>query len=392
MFTGLERLHTCSTTDWGRCGLLCNQASVTADLRPSWSVCQEILGEQLTCLFSPQHGLEATVQDNMIESPHAYHHPTGLPVFSLYHDSRMPTQEMIANLDTFIIDIQITGTRVYTFKYTVAGILRTAAACGKKVVVLDRPNPLGGVVLEGRTLDLEVRSFVGEFGLPMRHGLTVGEVALFFNRDIEADLTVIEMQGWYPQHLWNDLQRPWILTSPNMPTFDTICVFPGCVAFEGTNISEGRGTCLPFQLLGAPFISDSTKLTSRICDLYPDMAGAHLRPTQFMPVSQKWQNRSCNGFQIHVLDPHRVSSYKTALAALRAYIEVGGDNFEWRQPPYEYEYEKLPIQLILGAKKVDIMLTSSKFDIYDRFWHQGLEAYRRNIKAFLLYERRMQSV
>lgn len=392
MLTGLERLRTCDTTDWGRCGLLCNQASVTAELQPSWSVCREILGERLVCLFSPQHGLEATVQDNMIELPHTHHQPTGLPVFSLYHDSRIPTQEMITHLDTFIVDIQITGTRVYTFKYTISGILRAAADYSKKVVVLDRPNPLGGVVLEGRTLDQEVQSFVGEFPIPMRHGLTVGEAALFFNQDIKADLTIVELQHWYPQQLWSDLQRPWILTSPNMPTFDTVCVFPGCVAFEGTNVSEGRGTCLPFQLIGAPFILDSEKLTGRVRDLYPDMAGIYLRPTQFMPVSQKWQNQSCNGFQIHVLDPHKTSSYKTALAALRAYIEIGGDNFQWRQPPYEYEYEKLPIQLILGAKKADAMLTSCKFDICDCFWHWGLETYRRNIKVFLLYERHMQFV
>ena len=390
MRVGIERLRDepLLAAAWGRCGLLCNQASVTAEFEPAWRVLQQVA--QLTCLFSPQHGFEATVQDNMIESPHMQHVPTGLPIFSLYHEQRTPTEEMAAQLDTFVVDLQLTGTRIYTFKYTLAAVLRAAVAYGKRVVVLDRPNPLGGEVLEGRVLHPEVRSFVGEFVMPMRHGLTTGEAACFFNTEIGAELTVIELRGWQPECLWSDLARNWVLTSPNMPTCETVFAFPGLVLFEGTNVSEGRGTCLPFQLIGAPWITDAERLVQRVHDLCPNMEGVHLRATQFMPTNQKWQGQACNGLQVHITAPKHARIFRVGIAAVRAFIELGGKNFQWKQPPYEYEYEKLPIQLLLGALDADSMFSADRFDVDEDFWHHGLKQYSTAIASHLLYERQMQ--
>ncbi len=392
MQVGLERLRAepSLAAAWGRCGLLCNQASLTAEFEPAWQVLQRTT--QLTCLFSPQHGFEATVQDNMIESPHARHVPTGLPIFSLYHKQRLPTAAMAAQLDTFVVDLQLTGTRIYTFKYTLAAVLRAAAAYGKQVVVLDRPNPLGGEILEGRVLHADVRSFVGEFALPMRHGLTMGEAARFFNSEIGAELTVVALRGWQPECLWSDLARPWVLTSPNMPTCETVFAFPGLVLLEGTNVSEGRGTCLPFQLLGAPWIADAERLVQRVYDLCPNLEGVHLRATQFMPTHQKWQGQVCNGLQLHITVPERARVFRLGSAVVRAFIELGEENFQWQQPPYEYEYERLPIQLLLGDAAADRMFTADNFDVDADYWHHGLAQYRLAAAPHLLYDRQVWGV
>ena len=373
---------------WGKCGLLCNQASVADDFSPSWYICKDILGKRLACLFSPQHGLEATVQDNMIETGDSVHVPTGLPIYSLYQQVREPTAAMLQGLDTLIIDLQISGTRVYTFKYTLAGMLRAAARDGLQVVVLDRPNPLGGEVLEGRVLDLDMRSFVGEYPLPMRHGLSVGEFAQFCNREIGAQLQVIGMHDWQPAKLWSELGRHWVLTSPNLPSFDALLFYCGTVIFEGTNISEGRGTCLPFQFIGAPYL-DSRALIERTEQLYAD-TGYFLRATQFMPVAQKWQEQACNGVQLHCLDRHSARPFSLALALLRACIELGGDAFAWKQPPYEYEYHKLPIQLLIGMSTAPEQMTAAKFAVDAECWHAGLEEYRQTVSSSLLYQRQMK--
>lgn len=390
MQIGIERLAAQPklADNWGRCGLLCNQASVTADFVPAWQIVQQLA--QLSCLFSPQHGFEATVQDNMIESPHTVHRATGLPIHSLYSDTRQPTAEMLESLDTLVVDLQTIGCRVYTFKYTIAALLRAARLYDKRVVILDRPNPLGGVIVEGRVLDDDVRSFVGEFPIPIRHGLTVAELAQLFNRDIGAQLEVITMDNWQPEQLWPDLKRPWTLTSPNMPSCETAIIFAGTVLFEGTDISEGRGTCLPFQFIGAPSL-DEQQLLVRCHQLYPQMAGVYLRATEFMPTNQKWQGQSCRGLQIHLTDHHRVRPYLLALAILRACIEQH-DPWRWRQPPYEYEYEKLPINLLVGANNADAMLTADDFSIDNPFWHKGLSNYCQQVESVLLYPRTIKAV
>jgi uncharacterized protein YbbC (DUF1343 family) len=374
------------SNSWGRCGLLINQASINLKFQPSWKLLQEILGTRLTCLFGPQHGFAGTAQDNMIETNHSTHLATGLPVFSLYSETRRPTESMFSYLDTLVIDLQIVGCRIYTWKSTIAECLRSAKEFGKRVVILDRPNPLGGEVLEGRVLDDDAQSFVGQFKMPMRHGLTPGEAALFFNSMIGADLEVIPMKDWDPQSYWCDLERPWVLTSPNLPTMDAVYVYPGTVLLEGTNLSEGRGTSLPFQLIGAPYIPSGQKLISLI-ERYPTVTeGVVLREAAFEPTAQKWQGQVCNGLQIHVENSKAIRSFKFTLALIKSCIDLS-DQFAWRQPPYEYDFTTLPIKLIVGSHKVTDFINLKYFDLSDSFWEEGIREYIETVRRFLIYPR-----
>jgi uncharacterized protein YbbC (DUF1343 family) len=391
---GLENLGALGSRrleSWGRCGLLSNQASVTRDLSPAWSVVQKLLGDRLTCLFGPQHGFESTVQDNMIETSDGRHLPTGLPVFSLYSNTRVPTESMLAHVDTIIIDLQVVGCRVYTYKASIAACLQAAKKFQKKIVILDRPNPLGGILVEGRVLDRNVMSFVGPYPMPMRHGLTPAEAGRLFNQEIGADLEWVEMSHWNPAHYWHQINRHWVLTSPNLPTIDPVYVFPGMVLFEGTNISEGRGTGLPFQFIGAPYIEDAHRFTKAVKDFFgPEDGGVILRPSVFQPTSQKWQNETCQGLQIHVLDPHKIRSFDLALSILAATRTLVGDAFEWKLPPYEYDYENLPIDLIVGSKATTQHF--NEFSLNDPFWHEGLDAFIEHARPLLLYPRTMKSL
>lgn len=389
---GLERLAEKDTRTWGRVGLLCNQASVTRDFKPAWRVIQELLGERLVSLFGPQHGFAGTAQDNMIETGHGRHLASGLKTFSLYSETREPTAEMLKDLDTLVIDLQIVGCRIYTWKSTIGGCLRAAKRHGKKIVVLDRPNPLGGEWLEGRVLDADAHSFVGQFAMPMRHGLTAAEAALYFNASIGADLGVVRLEGWDPACYWRHLDRPWVLTSPNLPTPDPVYVYPGTVMLEGTNISEGRGTGLPFQLIGAPYVTQGEAVVKRVQDLIGEPPGVHLRVAAFEPTSQKWKGEVCNGIQLHVVEPEAIRSFELTLAIIKAFVDLGEgpSGFAWKDPPYEYDYETLPIKLIVGSRKVETFLSKSRFDAKDPFWSEGIPQYAATVAPYLLYPRKMR--
>jgi uncharacterized protein YbbC (DUF1343 family) len=376
---------------WGRCGLLSNQASVTRAFEPAWRVLHRLLGPRLTALFGPQHGFAGTAQDNMIETAHARHLATGLPVYSLYSETREPAPAMLAGLDTLIIDLQIVGCRIYTWKSTIAGCLRAAKQSGKRVVVLDRPNPLGGELVEGRVLDDDAHSFVGQFPMPMRHALTAAEAARFFNATIGAELEVVSLAGWRPASYWGEVGRPWVLTSPNLPTPEPVYVYPGTVMLEGTNISEGRGTGLPFQLIGAPYVKAGQQVIDRVRDFLGPAPGVHLREAGFEPTSQKWQGKVCNGVQIHVLDPKAVRSYALSLALIQAFANLGESGFAWKEPPYEYDHETLPIKLIVGSRQVEKHLgPQGHFDAQAAFWSDGLVEYMQRVAPFLLYPRQLR--
>ncbi len=389
---GLERLAASPrlADGWGRIGLLCNQASVTRDYVPAWDVLKQMAGKRLVSLFGPQHGFAGTAQDNMIETTHTKHLGTGLKVFSLYSETREPTPEMFQDIDTLVIDLQITGCRIYTWKSTIAGCLKSAKRDGKKIVILDRPNPVGGVLLEGRVLDADAHSFVGQFPTPMRHGLTAAESAKFFNEKIGADLEVVELKGWNPDSYIKDWGRPWVITSPNLPTPDPVYVYPGTVMLEGTNISEGRGTGLPFQLIGAPYVKTGTEVIKRVKELIGEPEGVHLREAGFEPTSQKHQGKVCNGLQIHVLKPEEVRSFKLTLAIIKAFMDLGGDGFQWKPPPYEYDYETLPMKLIVGSRSFEKHLSKTAFDAKDPFWNEGIPQYVERVKPFLLYDRKLR--
>lgn len=368
-----------------RLALLSNQASTASDLIHTRTHLQKELPGQLSCLFSPQHGFFAEKQDNMIESDHQVDPETGLMVYSLYGESRRPSPEAFDQFDILLIDIVDVGTRVYTFMYTMAYCLELAAELGKKVVVLDRPNPVGGELVEGNILESEWSSFVGLYPMPMRHGMTFGELALYINSEfkIGANVEVIEMKGWDRSMIFRETGFPWVFPSPNMPTPDTALVYPGQVIWEGTNISEGRGTTLPFELVGAPFWS-CEKILNYIKKT--PLPGCYLRPLAFEPTSGKHGGVTCNGFHLHVTDHKTFLPYRTSLALLQAVMHVHPGEFSYKTTPYEYEYDKLPMDLILGSKVVRMQLEGGVpiLEIENQ-WLPELEVFKNKRQKYLLY-------
>jgi uncharacterized protein YbbC (DUF1343 family) len=369
-----------------RLGLLCNQASTDSSLTHSRDLINSRFPGQLTCLFTPQHGFFSEKQDNMIESGHGVDPVTGLPVYSLYSRERKPSREMFDLFDLLIIDLFDVGTRVYTFLYTMAYCLEAAAEFNKKVLVLDRPNPVGGQKIEGNIIREDCFSFVGLYPIPMRHGLTFGELAFLLNShfNIGAELEVIPMQGWKRAMLFGDTGLPWVFPSPNMPSAATALVYPGQVIWEGTNISEGRGTSLPFELFGAPFF-EPEPILQRIREITA-LPGCLLRPLIFEPTANKWAGQPCQGFQLHVTDPTIYRPYRTSLALLQAVISLYPDAFQYKDPPYEYEYERLPLDLILGDKQLRLALEQGQNLInLEKSWQQELDAFEKVRQELFLY-------
>ncbi|HET97589.1 MAG TPA: DUF1343 domain-containing protein [Desulfurivibrio alkaliphilus] len=384
---GIERLleNPPATLRGKRLGLLCNQASTDRHFRHSRDLIRERFGAQLTCLFSPQHGFFAEKQDNMIESADMVDPVSGLPLFSLYGEVRKPTPAMLEHCDLLLVDLVDVGTRVYTFLYTLAYCLEAAAEQEKEVVVLDRPNPLGGLALEGNILRESCRSFVGLYPIPMRHGLTLGELALLINHrfDLGCRLSVIAMAGWRREMLFPATGFPWVFPSPNMPSPQTALVYPGQVIWEATNVSEGRGTTLPFELFGAPFCRHDQIMAAISLVQLP---GLLLRPLVFEPVAGKWAGQACVGFQLHVTDPVSFRPYRTTLALLQAMARLYPDHFALKPPPYEYEFERPPINLVLGDEELWPRLAAgeSVMDLEEQ-WQPELADFDQLRRDYLLY-------
>ena len=388
LLTGLEAfLHEPpAVVKKKRLGLLCNPASVDSTLTHARVAIDRTLPGQLKALYSPQHGFYAEKQDNMIESADRTDPLTGLPVHSLYGETRVPTDRMLEPIDILLVDLQDVGTRVYTFIYTLSYCMEAARQRGIKVIVLDRPNPVGGTHVEGNLLKSEWASFVGRFPIPMRHGLTIGELAMLFNSrfGIGCDLEVVKMHGWRRDMIFTQTGLPWIAPSPNLPTPMSALVYPGQVIWEGTNISEGRGTTQPFELFGAPFIEPNRLLQEIEHEL---LAGTVPRPVAFEPTSNKWSGKTCMGFQIHVTDPVRYSPYALSLGFYRAIVKLYPDRFAYKQPPYEYEYERLPMDLILGDNAIrDLVESGEKITEIVSTWQSSLMGYRETIESVKLYE------
>jgi len=383
--TGLEVLLT-QKPEWinsKRLGLLANPASIASSLKNAVELINYKFPNQLKAIFSPQHGYYASKQDNMIESNNFIDPILKLPVYSLYSKVRQPTKEMFENIDILLIDLQDVGTRVYTFIYTVSYCMEACKLYNKKVVVLDRPNPIGGETVEGNCVEEEFTSFVGRYSIPMRHGLTIGELSYLFNDHfgIKSDLEVIPMQNWTRNMYFNDTGLTWITPSPNLPTPDSAIVYPGQVLWEGTNISEGRGTTKPFEIFGAPFLD-----TQKILEFLGPMPDVILRATCFEPTFNKWQGHLCRGFQIHVTDLKNFKPYKTSLKILHAILHIHPDKFTWKSPPYEYEFEKMPIDLILGSQKLRKSLEKNKVISNNLFdWQIDEKKFIELSKKYLLY-------
>jgi len=342
-----------------RVALLAHPASVTADLTHSLDALAALDDVRLTAAFGPQHGLRGDKQDNMVESPDCNDPQLGIPIFSLYGEVRRPTAAMLDTFDVLLVDLQDLGCRIYTFITTLRYVLEAAARLGKSVWVLDRPNPIGRPV-EGLSLRPGWESFVGAGEMPMRHGLTLGEMGRWFIRRfrLDVDYHVVEMTGWQPESApgfgWPLGERTWINPSPNAPNLSMARCYPGTVMLEGTTLSEGRGTTRPLELFGAPDL-DIRALVAEMHRLAPDwLAGCRLRSCWFEPTFHKHQGRLCAGLQTHVEDgsydhaafrPWRLQAL--AFKALRN-LQPGYDL--WRDFPYEYENDRLAIDLINGSE------------------------------------------
>ena len=333
-----------------RTGALLHAASVDSSLTPTLSVLEKMhaAGDiRLAALFGPQHGFETTTQDNMIEW-RGYRHPRlKIPVHSLYGEHRAPTEEMLEGLEVLFVDLVDVGARYYTFIWTMLLCMQAALPRGITMVVADRPNPINGITTEGRPQQEEYLSFVGLHPLPVRHGKTIGELARQFRDELfpETDLVVLPVEGWDRARYHEETGLPWVMPSPNMPTPETALVYPGMCLLEGTNISEGRGTTRPFELFGAPWI-DGARLSAELNGLR--LPGVHFREAAFEPGFQKHAQEVCRGAQLHVTDRDSFRPVLTGLEIIRTIRDMHPRDFAWKQPPYEYEYGKLPIEILCG--------------------------------------------
>jgi uncharacterized protein YbbC (DUF1343 family) len=365
-------------------GLVCNPASVDARFRHVVDRA-EAAGVRVGAIFGPQHGFRSDVQENMIESPHGEDRRRRVPVYSLYSETREPTAEMLAGLDALVVDLQDVGTRIYTYIYTMANCLTAARRHGLPVVVCDRPNPIGGEAVEGPMLERGFESFVGQYAIPMRHGMTIGELATLFNDHfgIGAKLEVVEMRGWRRAQYFDETGLPWVLPSPNIPTLESAVVYPGTVLFVGTNLSEGRGTTKPFELVGAPWVDPeraSAALNEMGCE------GAYFRPAFFEPTFHKHAGTACGGCQIHVTDRRAFRPVAVGVAVIDVFRRADPASFAWRDPPYEYEFKTPPIDILYGSAGLRQLLDAG-VPVADiaRGWEAGVSLFRPLRARYLRY-------
>lgn len=366
-----------------RLGLLCNPASCLPDFTSAPEALAKALPGGLKAIFGPQHGFFADKQDNMVESAHGTHPRLGLPVYSLYGATRWPTPEMLAGLDALLVDLVDVGCRVYTFFSTLAACLEQCAADGVAVWVLDRPNPLGRGQ-EGPILPPELFSFVGVHELPLRHGLSMGELALLLagERGLDLDLRVIKASGWDGGD-FGQSGLPWIMPSPNLPFLDSARVYPGQVLLEGTSLSEGRGTTRPFEICGAPGL-DPWAVAAAV--EREALAGAVLRPLFFEPTFHKFAQKTCGGWQIHVTDPGRYRPLRLTCALLSAINRIHPGLWDFRPPPYEYEHTRRPLDLLLGdPEAADLLQRGEPALPLEERWRPGLERWLERMGPYLRY-------
>ena len=382
---GSERLLASAALDGKRVGAVCNPASVDHGFVHLADRLAAHPRAPLGAIFGPQHGFRSDVQENMIETAHGTDDLRRVPVFSLYSETREPTKAMLDGLDVLVIDLQDVGTRIYTYIYTMANCLVAARKHGVKVIVCDRPNPIGGDAVEGPMLLRGFESFVGLYPIPMRHGMTIGELARLFNEHfgIGAELEVVAMDGWRREMYHDATDAPWVMPSPNIPTLDSAIAYPGTVLFEGTNVSEGRGTTRPFELVGMPGVG-AERFSDGMNRL--GLSGVFFRPAIFEPTFHKHAHDTCDGCQIHVLDRAAFHPVLTGVALTAAFCAAAPDRFKWREPPYEYEHTKLPFDILAGSSAVREQI-EQRMPIAEigRSWKPGVQEFLKIRKQFLLY-------
>ncbi|GAB4558371.1 MAG: DUF1343 domain-containing protein [Anaerolineae bacterium] len=364
-----------------RVALLANPSGVSRTLQRTTEILQAAPEIRLTALLSPEHGPEGIAPDAAPVSSHV--DPcTGLPVFSLYGQTLRPTEEMLQDIDVIVVDLQDVGVRFYTYIWTVTHVMEAAAAVGLPVIVLDRPNPLGGAV-QGPRLEPGFESFLGRQDIPLRHGMTIGELARYCNERarLGTDLTVVPLAGWRRDMCWEDTGLIWVPPSPGLPTLDAVLLYPGTCLVEGTNLSEGRGTALPFQLIGAPWI-DARRWATYLNDLR--LPGVLFRATAFVPLDSKWARQTCWGVQIHVVERGIVDPLRVGLALLTTIRALHPDDFAWL--PSSWEGERPHFDLLVGNAWVRQAIDSGEpIDAIMRRWEEGERAFQQEREPFLLY-------
>jgi uncharacterized protein YbbC (DUF1343 family) len=350
---GLELLleERSSLLSGSRVALLAHAASVDRRLRHAADLLAAHPGIELVRLFGPEHGVQGAAQD--MEAVAGEAPARDLPVVSLYGDSETslhPPPGSLDDVDVLVVDLQDVGARYYTYAATAAYAAAACARASVRLVVADRPNPLGGVEVEGEGVEPGFGSFVGAFDLPARHGLTLGELLLWQRRQagLDLELDVVHAEGWRREASYEETGLPWVLPSPNMPTLDTARVYPGACLVEGTNLSEGRGTTLPFELAGAPFLAGASLARALEAEGLP---GALFRPCLFRPTSGKWRGSDCGGVQIHVTDPAAFRPLRTGLSLLAAARRLAPEAFAWRSEPYEFVTDRPAIDLLAGNSR-----------------------------------------
>jgi len=386
--TGLDTLEKTwpRKLNGARVGLLVHPASVNRRLEHAVNIFMKSKKFILKALFGPQHGIYGETQDNMIEWEGFHDRHTELPVFSLYGRTRKPEPTMLEHIDALVIDLQDVGARYYTFIWTMENCMQACTEMNKSIVILDRPNPIGGHKIEGPVLEEACASFVGQRPLPIRHGMTLGEIGnyLWSTFYSSLDFHVIPMQGWKRKFWFDSTHLPWVMPSPNMPTLDTAMAYPGMCLLEGTNISEGRGTTRPFEIFGAPFI-EPLLLLRHLKEF--NLPGVIFRPLYFQPTFQKHADKACGGAQLHVTHRERFKPFKTGVAIVKAVHDLYPKHFLWKQPPYEYETEKMPIDILAGTKRLRQDLERGEtLDRMEAWWHEQSIQFNRNIrKRYLIY-------
>ena len=359
VITGLDRIVADSRLQKqfpGKVALLGHNASLDQQGQHAALRFRQIFGDRLIKLFGPQHGFATADQDNMIETDHFIHPFFRIPVYSLYSETRVPTDAMLEGIDHLFVDLQDIGSRMYTYLYTLTLLLEKCAGMAIEVIVLDRPNPINGLSVEGLVLDPEYNSFIGRHPLPARHGLTIGELATLHQNHwapVPARLRIVPMQGWGRAMYFEDTGLPWALPSPNIARPETALVFPGTVHFEGTRLSEGRGTTQAFEVFGHPRFEpfQHAEHLQQVIQI-SGLGGVSIRPVSFLPTFDKHTSLLCGGYQVHVTNRATFCPWRTGLILLREMYYLLEDDFQWLEPPYEYVYDRMPIDILSGTDQI----------------------------------------
>lgn len=373
-----------------RIGLLVNPTAVDSALHHIVDVLHAAPSVRLACLFGPEHGVRGDAQD-MIGVGEARDSVTGLPMYSLYGQTEAslhPRPETLQGLDAVVYDIQDIGSRYYTYVWTLLHMMQACARAGVEVIVLDRPNPLGGEDVEGGAILSDYCSFVGRVSIPNRHGLTAGEIATMCNEveGIGCNLTVVPMAGWRRDHDYEATSLPWVMPSPNMPTLDTAYVYPGMCLIEGTELSEGRGTTRPFELVGAPFVSYAEARALAAALEREDLPGVRFRAVVFTPTFHKFAGRRCGGVQLHVITRRTFRPYATGVAILRAFKQMWPNEFRWRTREYEFVSDKPAIDLLTGGPALREGIDAGVgLDALVASWLPAQESFKARRGKWLLY-------